>query len=66
MDTRQELSRFILIFEEDVQNIYGKLLEETYKMYANDAKNVQMCASENNDNTFFAQDHNNSVTGSLT
>lgn len=63
---RRELRRFIFIFEEDVQNIHGKLVKETYKIYVNDAKNIRMTAYENNDNVFFVQDHNNSVMGSLT
>lgn len=66
MNMTQELRRVIFIFDDDVQNIYGKLVEETYKMYANDAENVRMCASDNNDNAFFVQDHINSVVGGLT
>jgi len=65
MENNKDLSRDLILCEEDIRNLVGNLAKETYKKHENDAKNVRMWVFKNNDKVFFYQESKVEVEGTL-
>jgi hypothetical protein len=61
-----ELNGDMFLAKQDVRALFGKLVQETYHLHKNDAKNVCMWVQQNINSLFYYQEIGVEVDGGLT